>query len=299
MGPTEAPSSPAYPTLDPIIMDDEMESAFRNANMDFLDPTQMDMPSDTAGGDFDDLFSHVTSARSSGAPESSKHYQNQHPLRQPPALTADSPAESPDNSSRSSSSESPRIHLRQTSIASTNSLAHSENQLPSAGFPSEDWMRPDLASVKEESPFTIEPSYPMDGGFPDLESSNKAMDAAFDFESAASSPSPLKTENVPQPNPQHLTKPQLWSPLSASAQPVSNDAAAASSVSHPDPQHASTYSNRYSRFMRPGHPFFPLASKSSLPFLGLRILPDCPPHTRNGADSPHPHFWRKVLEAST
>ncbi|KAJ5331332.1 hypothetical protein N7476_001115 [Penicillium atrosanguineum] len=231
-------------------MDDEMESAFRNANMDFLDPTQLDMPSDTAGGDFDDLFSHVTNARSNGAPESSKHYQNQHLLRQPSAMTADSPAESPDNSSRSSSSESPRIHLRQTSVASTNSVAHSENQLPSAGFPSEDWMRPDLASVKEESPFTIEPSYPMDAGFPDLESSNKAMDAAFDFESAASSPSPLKTENPPQPNSQHLTKSHIWSPSSASAQPVSNDAAAASSV------HA------------PGSPFFSFGLKEQSPFSG-------------------------------
>ncbi|KAJ5682306.1 hypothetical protein N7462_005471 [Penicillium macrosclerotiorum] len=50
MGPAEAASSPAFPALDPIIMDDEMESAFRNANMDFLDPTNLDMPSEAAGG---------------------------------------------------------------------------------------------------------------------------------------------------------------------------------------------------------------------------------------------------------
>jgi hypothetical protein len=105
--------------------------------------------------------------------------------------------------------------------------------LPSASFPTDDWMRPDLASVKEESPFAIEPSYPMDGGFPDLESSNKAMDAAFDFESAASSPSPLKTENPHQPNSQNLTKSQFWSSSSASALPAQNDSATAPSVSHP------------------------------------------------------------------
>jgi hypothetical protein len=298
MGSTEAPYSPAFPTLDPIIMDDEMESAFRNANMDFLDPTQLEMPSDTAGGDFDDLFSHVTNSRSNGAPETSKHYQNHHPLRQPPPMTADSPAESPDNSSRSSSSESPRTHLRQASVASTNSVAHSENPLPSAGFPSEDWMRPDLASVKEESPFTIEASYPMEGGFPDLESSNKAMDAAFDFESAASSPSPLISENTHQRNSSHLAKSHPWSPSSASAQPMSNDAAPAPSVSHFNSQHASTYANLSSRFMRPRLPSSLLASKSNLPSPALLMLRDCPQRIPNGADSPRPHFWRRVSEAS-
>ena len=237
MGPTETPSSPPFPTLDPIIMDDEMESAFHNANMDFLDPTQLEMPSESAGGDFDDLFARVTHSRSNAAPEASKSYQNQHPLRQPPVLSADSPAESPDNSSRSSSSESPRNHVRHASVASTNSAAHSEIPLVSAGFPTEDWMRPDLSSVKEESPFTIDPSFSLEGGFsmdPDLESSNKAMDAAFDFESAASSPSPLKTENPPQPSPQIFPTSQIWSPSAAPSAAVSKEAEGtnASSVSH-------------------------------------------------------------------
>lgn len=236
MGSIEAPSSPAFPSLDPVIMDDDMESAFANANMDFLDPTKLEMPSGSAGGAFDDLFARTTNSHSKHAAEPSKHYQDQHPLRQPPVLAADSPAESPDASSRSSSSESPRNHLRQTSIASTNSAAHSENPLPSAGYPTEDWMmRPELSSVKEESPFNIEPSFPMDGGFsmdPDLETSNQAMDAAFDFESAASSPSPLKTENPPQPQSQNPSKSQIWSPSSASAVPVQNGAASAPSVSH-------------------------------------------------------------------
>lgn len=236
MGPAETPSSPAFPTLDPIIMDEEMESTFHNANMDFLDPAKLNMPSESAGADFDDIFSHATHSRSHAAPESSKPYRDQHPLRQQPVLTADSPAESPDNSSRSSSSESPRNHLRQASIASTNSAAHSENPLVSTGFASEDWMRPDLSSVKEESPFTIDPSYPLDGGLsldhPDLEYSNRAMDAAFDFESAASSPSPLKTENPPQLNVHKRSKPQIWSPSNASALPQSRDQRNASSVSH-------------------------------------------------------------------
>ncbi|KAJ5091695.1 hypothetical protein NUU61_006565 [Penicillium alfredii] len=234
MGPAEAPSSPVFPALDPIIMDDEMESTFRNANVDFLDPTKLDMSPENAGGAFDDLFARASNSRSNA--ESSKPYQNQNPLRQPPLMTADSPAESPDNSSRSSSSESPRNHLRQASVASTNSASHSDHPLASAGFPSEDWMRPELSSVKEESPFTIEPSYPMHGGFsmdPDLETSNKAMDAAFDFESAASSPSPLKIENGSQPKAQKRPSSQIWSPSNTPAVPASTSATAPPSIPTP------------------------------------------------------------------
>lgn len=244
MGSTGAPSSPSFPTLEPIIMDDEMESAFRSANMDFLDPTQLDMSAEAAGSDFDDLFTHVTSSRQTrpnAAPESAKPYPNGHPLRQPPAVVADSPVESPDNSSRSSSSESPRNHLRQASTTSTTSVAHSDNPLAAVGYSSEAWMHPELASVKEESPFNIEPSYPMSSSYsmePDMETSNKAMDAAFDFESAASSPSPLLTEGQPQRSTQKPTKSQLWSPSSASAMPASNEAAPPS-VSHPFTYHRS------------------------------------------------------------
>jgi hypothetical protein len=89
-------------------------------------------------------------------------------------------------------------------------------------------MRPELSSVKEESPFNIEPSFPMDGGYsmdPDLETSNQAMDAAFDFESAASSPSPLKVENPQLPSSQKSSKSQIWSPSGVSAVPAQNGAA--------------------------------------------------------------------------
>ncbi|KAJ5491152.1 hypothetical protein N7539_002719 [Penicillium diatomitis] len=235
----ETPSSPAFPALDPIIMDDEMESTFRNVNMDFLDPSKLDMPSDSAGGDFDDLFSHVTHhSGSNGSQESFKHYQHQHPLRKQPVVAADSPAESPDASSRSSSSESPRNHLRHASIASSNSAAHSENRMVSNGFTTDDWMRPDLSSVKEESPFTIEPSYPVNGDIsmdhPDLEFSNKAMDAAFDFESAASSPSPLKMETSTQINGHKMAKAaKPWKSSDASSVPTSASKEAHSAPSVP------------------------------------------------------------------
>jgi hypothetical protein len=232
MGSAQASFSPEFPALDPIIMDDDMESTFRNANMDFLDPTKLEVSTENAGGEFDDLFARATTSLPNGASGPSKPYEDQNPLRQVPTLAADSPAESLDDSSHSSSSESPRNHLRQTSIASTNSAAHSENHLASVNYAHEDWMRPELSSVKEESPFNIIPSFSMDGFSmdPDLEVSNKAMDAAFDFESAASSPSPLKIDNGSLPRPQKRSKPQLWSPASNNAGLPSTDAAPA--VSH-------------------------------------------------------------------
>lgn len=221
-------------------MDDEMESAFRSANMDFLDPAQLDLAAETAGSDFDDLFSHITSSRQTrpnAGPEPAKPYPNGHPIEQPPAVGADSPVESPDDSSRSSSSESPRNHLRQASTTSTNSATHSENHAAAPGYPSEDWMmRPELASVKEEAPLHIEPSYIMAGNYsmnPDVKLSDKAMDAAFDFESAASSPSPFLTQGQSQRDSQKQPKSPIWSPSSISAVPAPHESTAPPSVSHP------------------------------------------------------------------
>jgi hypothetical protein len=82
------------------------------------------------------------------------------------------------------------------------------------GYATEDWINSELGSMKEEtSMFGFDPSLPaMEGVFPveaDLESSNKAMDAAFDFESAASSPSALKTDSTAQPKIQKRLKSQM------------------------------------------------------------------------------------------
>lgn len=285
----QAPFSPSFSALDPIIMDDDM---------DFLDPTKLEMSTENAGGDFDDLFARATTSRPNGVSGPSKPYQEQNPLRQVSTLAADSPAESPDDSGRSSSSESPRNHLRQTSIASTNSAAHSENPLASTSYPSEEWMRPELSSVKEESPFNIDPSFPMDGGFsmdPDLEVSNKAMDAAFDFESAASSPSPLKTDNGSLPRPQKRSKSQLWSPSSNHAGLESIDAVP--SVSHSNSVLIFALLTNH-RFMLPDLHSSPLDSTANrhtrLQCLKIWIEP-----LRNGADIRLRHFWKKALGAST
>lgn len=277
-------------------MDDEMESAFRSANMEFLDPAQLDLAAETAGSDFDDLFSHITSSRQTrpnAGPEPAKPYPNGHPLEQPPTVAADFPVESPDNSSRSSSSESPRNHLRQASTTSTTSNAHSENHSAALGCPSEDWMmRSELASVKDEAPLHIEPSYIMAGNYsmnPDMKMSDKAMDAAFDFESAASSPGPFLTQGQSQRNSQRQPKSPIWSPSSASAVLAPHEVAAPASVSHPILfiDHC-VYAKRIWRL--PGRARLSTRSVS-------RNSRHSRARRRNGLDSPRRLSLVKVLEA--
>ncbi|KAI9368856.1 hypothetical protein BJX61DRAFT_194415 [Aspergillus egyptiacus] len=213
MGPA---SSPTFSALDPIVVDDDMVNPYRDTDMDFLQ-----LSSETAGQDFDDLFSRAASSHTAESnPQClspselslKRSYQEQDALRQPKVFASNSPAESTDNSSPSSSSESPRNHLRNSSVASSTSAVHSENTVMPFGYTSEDWVNPDYDHVKDESLFGFDASLPnLEGPYPvatDLESSNKAMDAAFDFESAASSPSPLKANAVPFAGSQKNSRPR-------------------------------------------------------------------------------------------
>ena len=209
MGPAEAVSSPVFPVLDPIVVDDDMDAAYQDPNLDFLDPSGLSATTESAGRDFDDLFARSTSSRTvtdsestclSPADLSAKRPYPEADLLKPSVVKSDSPAESPDDSSRSSSSESPRNHIRTSSLAS--SAVYSENPNMPFGYTTEDWINPELMSVKEEDSFSFDPSVSLiDGPFgtePDP-TENVMMNSAFDFESAASSPSPLKTDPPPQP----------------------------------------------------------------------------------------------------
>lgn len=237
MGPAETTPA-AFPVLDPVIVDDEMENAYEDADMEFLDPARLQMSSGPAGQEFDDILGRATSSRAMNDSESTclspselsvkQHGADSENLRQPRVMSADSPAESPDNSSRSSSSESPRNHFRHPSVASSASAVQSDGTMMPFGYTSEDWANPDLESVKEEPLFGLDSSslQPMSNRFPsmtgDLESSNKAMDAAFDFESAASSPSPLKTDAaLPQPRLQKRYKSQTKNPTNSARKSMS------------------------------------------------------------------------------
>jgi hypothetical protein len=95
-------------------------------------------------------------------------------------------------------------------------------------------MCPVLSPVNQKITFGIGPVSTAENGAlsadPDLESGNKAMDAAFDFESAASSPSLLKPENVLQPMGQRRSSSANRGLLNSSAAKPLAEAAAASSV---------------------------------------------------------------------
>ncbi|KAL4900309.1 hypothetical protein BDW74DRAFT_96230 [Aspergillus multicolor] len=204
-------SSPTFPPLDPIVVDDDMMNPYQDTDMDFLDTARLQLSSENAGQEFDDLFSRASSSRAvaesnppclSPSELSLKRSYQDESLRHPEVFTSDSPAESPEDSSPSSSSESPRNHLRNPSVASSTSAVHSEHTVMPFGYTSDEWVNSDYDHVKDESLFGFDASLPnLEGPYPaeaDLESSNKAMDAAFDFESAASSPSPLKS-GIPLP----------------------------------------------------------------------------------------------------
>lgn len=232
MGPAEAASSPVFSILDPVVVDEDMEAVYQDTNLDFLD-SGLPGTAESAGRDFDDLFAHSTSSRTVTDSESTclspaelsvkRPYSDADVLKQPRIVKSDSPAESPDDSSRSSSSESPRNHIRNSSLAS--SAVYSENSNMPFGYTTEDWINPDLMPVKEEEDSFFDPSMSLiDGQFgtePDL-TENVMMNSAFDFESAASSPSPLKTDPPPQPTTQRSSRSHLRSPSNLTARQASS-----------------------------------------------------------------------------
>lgn len=217
MGPMEIPSSPAFPVLDPIIVDDDMESAFRDPDMNFLDPSRLQAPSQHAG---DDAGGPLVAQNSSSQPtvdsecssclspsdlSMKKAYRNQDGLRRSHASASDSPADSPENSTRSSSSDSPPNHFHDSSQSAVNG----ESAILPFGY-SEDWVNSDLVGTTDDLYFGLDP-----GAFgidTDIESSNKAMDAAFDFESAASDPNLLKKGVPSQSKASWRSRPQVQSP---------------------------------------------------------------------------------------
>lgn len=205
MGSRERPSSPTFPIPDPIIVDDEMENKYRDTDMEFLDPSKLEMSSDYVG---DDVNSYIVGNQSprtatsaeypSGFPARQKSYPGNGTLKKPNVLNMSltAPADSPADSGRSSSSDSPPGHLRRSSPASTTSATNGESNMLPFGY-AEEWESVEPMAVRDNVLFGMDGTYPLDA---DIESSNKAMDAAFDFESAASnSPRPLKTDGTQQP----------------------------------------------------------------------------------------------------
>jgi hypothetical protein len=200
----EGTTALVFQAVDPTILDNEMEGLYQDNDMDFLTNHEFQLPGADVGHDFDELFSRnttsqmisdeLTASPSMAFKKKKRPLQGHTTLKSRSLLAVDSPSDSPENSSPGSSSESVRDHARQHSIASTNSAVHSENAALTGQFPPNGWFHsgPDETLFGLDSDLhSLSRNFSLDT---DIESSNKVMDSAFDFESAASSPSALKLE---------------------------------------------------------------------------------------------------------
>lgn len=223
---SDAPSSPSFPVLEPIILDAEMDNLYGDRDMEFFDPSILD-DSQHADRDSENFLAGrsgnraISDSLSSIAPSQlgvKQPYRETTPAKQPSnPPRPESLSDSPGNSSGSCSSISSGNHLRQTSFNSNVSGSFSESPMFAKQYPPS-WSRTEDPMLGLDSEINALP-----GGFSigtDIESSNKAMDSAFDFDGAASSPSPLKSELTPPADSQTVS-PRL--PLS-NALNVSNQA---------------------------------------------------------------------------
>lgn len=202
MRPQETASSPAFPHLDPIVSVADMNGLYHDGDMEFLNNGDYQHASNGSGRDFDEFFTPSAESRNGNGVESSaspaalkgKKQTTQGPasLKRPHAFALDSSSDSPaDNSSPGSSSDSPRDHGRNSSVGSA---IHSESAI---NFDADGWLNPQAFSDRQENLFGLDTSMGgFDAHFADIESSNRVMDSAFDFESAASSPTPLSMEGM-------------------------------------------------------------------------------------------------------
>ncbi|OAX81313.1 hypothetical protein ACJ72_04348 [Emergomyces africanus] len=213
MWPPSNPSSPVFPHIEPVIIDGEMDS-YGDGDMNCFDPAVLDSSASTGAECFDEIFLRPsTTAQASNSASCLSPARLMKAGRQPSSANfaethsplSDTRSNSPEDSSHSSSADSPPGHLRTGSLASNNSAVFSQNSRAGERFSTPGW-QPNLDD------FTVgdSPLFEKTGASPsfngdyildtDLETSNKAMSSAFDFDSAASSPSPLKTEISPDTN---------------------------------------------------------------------------------------------------
>lgn len=204
---------PILPTIDdwssPLILDSDMGDSLQDTDLEFFDST---LPHDPPASDraLEDGL-----AASSAIQENNQFNTNansefqteqQRDLLQSPSLCAAqaevAPAKlsiSPPTSSQGSSSDSSKRHKRKSSSASSQSAVCPADTIMTDGKDNQMWGADDVMAGGED------PSYALDNtGFPslgglsdplsmdgDYDMSNKAMENHFDFDSAASSPSPF------------------------------------------------------------------------------------------------------------
>lgn len=179
-------SAPVFSSFEPLIFD-EMED---NVDMHCFDPVVLDSPTPNDTREIDDMF--FTSSSTTTGPDSqiSPNKLNKGGPSSSGAFVgsrsspSDTRSDSPGDSSYSSSADSSRGHIQNGSLNSNNPATFSRGGAVTGQYIPDGWPNADDFSI---------------GGFAmdtDIESSNKLMDSSFDFDSAASSPSPLKVETA-------------------------------------------------------------------------------------------------------
>lgn len=204
---SDTPSSPSFPVLEPLILDADMENMYGDTDMEFFDPSVLNDSSQPPDRDSENFLAErsgnraiadsLTSIAPSQLGVKQQSYRETNPTKHNPnPPLSESLSDSPGDSSGSGSSTTSGNHLRQTSFNSNVSGSFGESPTFAKQYPP-GW------SGTGEPLFGLDTDTDMNtlpDGFSigaDIESSNKAMDSAFDFDGAASSPNPLKSESSP------------------------------------------------------------------------------------------------------
>jgi len=202
----------------PLILDSDMGEALQDSDLEFFN-SALPHNSPSNGRTFEDRF--ATSSPSSHSLQQdqysdsalrSKQYQEpQHLLSNigegdqalPTQLSV-----SPGTSSQDSSSDSSRRHKRKTSSDSSQSAMVTTDTTMTDGKVGGGWRSDDVMVGGDDPSYGLDSTvFPSLGGLsdplsmePDYELSNKTMENHFDFDSAASSPSPFDTGGVSAPS---------------------------------------------------------------------------------------------------
>ena len=196
--------------LKPPITDDgvdEMESSMENGYIDGLDPALLDPSAPDGTRDLEELFLQSSEPAQPSYLAPSELTRNKNVKKpstdaavNPASYPSDAQSYSPADSSHASSADSPACHLRNTSLNSNHSGVFSPGSVDAKSFQTNGWSNGGDIAVNHDGYFGqngdasfLKTDFSVDG---DIELSNKAMDSAFVFDSAASSPSPLKMDSA-------------------------------------------------------------------------------------------------------
>lgn len=220
-------------------MDGDMDNIMDDRDTLCFDPSVLNASTPSLSRDFEDMF-----FRPSSAPQlsdamsclSPSEMPNKSQNDVPPAgsTPSDTRSDSPEDSSHSSSMDSPTGHLRNASLASNHSGLFSPDSTATERY-IPGWPNADQLSLGDEGAFLGQESGGLltrdDSMEHDVESSNKAMASAFDFDSAASSPSPLKMELNTEKSKPTVFKQSFRTPPSSTFTGSSSDAGSSQQVS--------------------------------------------------------------------